>query len=80
MIHCEVVLLWMTYGMLAEESLHLCHNGVDDTFLLHQRNCDPAPTLIHVGSTIPRKCINFQRLSQVLEKIPELRLYGRRSQ
>ena len=47
---------------LAEKSLaSVCHNGVDDTFFTPSEEIS-APstlTLIHVGSTIPRKCIEF---------------------
>ena len=80
-IHCvsRSTLDDLLRNRLAEESLaSVCHNGVDDTFFTSSAEIS-APstlTLIHVGSTIPRKCINFllKVLAGLLEKIRELRL------
>ena len=64
---------------LAEKSLaSVCHNGVDDTFFTPSAEIS-APstlTLIHVGSTIPRKCIEFllNVFAGLIEKIPKVRL------
>ena len=68
----------LRYKLVEESLTSVCHNGVDDAFFASPEEII-APntlTLIHVGSTIPRKCINFllKVLAGLIEKIPKVRL------